>query len=72
MGFDEKADAMKDKVSGKVKEGTGKLTDNPDLEAEGKGQQVEGKVKEGVEKAKDTARDAGKKFKDFAEDDQKQ
>lgn len=69
MGFDEKADAMKDKVAGKVKEGTGKLTGNKETEAEGKGQQVQGKVKEGVEKAKDTARDAGDKAKGFTEGD---
>ncbi|OAV62653.1 CsbD family protein [Enteractinococcus helveticum] len=67
MGFNEKADAMKDKVVGKVKEGAGKVTGDPDTEAEGKGQQVQGKVKEGIEKAKDTARDAGERAKGFTE-----
>lgn len=37
-----------DKVTGKVQEGWGKLTGNPQTEAEGKMRQVGGNVREGV------------------------
>lgn len=63
MGFDEKADAMKDKVSGKVKEGAGKATGDAETEAEGKGQNLQGKVKEGVNDAKDKAKGFGEGLK---------
>ena len=67
MGFDEKADSMKDKVTGKIKEGLGKVSGDSQTEAEGKGQQAQGKVKEGAEKAKDAARDVADKAKGFTE-----
>ena len=67
MGFKEKADAMKDKVTGKIKEGTGKATGDERTEAEGKGQQLQGKVKEGVEDAKDATRNVGERAKGFTE-----
>jgi len=35
-------------VKGKVKEVTGKITNNPDLEAEGKGEVLAGKVQEKI------------------------
>ena len=50
-----------DKASGKIKETAGKLTDDKNLEAEGKLQNLEGKVK-------DAAHDATEKATDFAED----
>jgi uncharacterized protein YjbJ (UPF0337 family) len=40
-------------VTGKVKEGVGKGTDNPKLEAEGKGDQVSSDVKQAGEHVKD-------------------
>lgn len=52
MAVNDKADAMKDKVSGKVKEGVGKVTGDSQTEAEGKGQSLKGKAKERVTDAK--------------------
>ena len=63
MGFDEKADAMKDKVSGKVKEGAGKATGDSRTEAEGKGENLKGKAKEGLTDAKDKAKGFGDSLK---------
>ncbi len=63
MGFNEKADAMKDKVSGKFKEGAGKLTGDAQTEGEGKSEQVQGKFKEGVTDAKDKAKGFTEGFK---------
>ena len=40
-------DEFKDKIEGNVKEASGKLTGDHELEAEGKGQQVVGDVEEG-------------------------
>ena len=42
---------------GKVKETTGKVTDNEDLEARGRAEQAEADVKQAGDKAKDAARD---------------
>jgi uncharacterized protein YjbJ (UPF0337 family) len=51
--------SMKDKVKGtfheakgKVKEMAGKITDNPKLEAEGKGEKIAGKVQEKIGQVK--------------------
>ena len=63
MGFDEKADAMKDKVSGKIKEGAGKATGDARTEAEGKGEAAQGKIKEGVNDAKEKAKGFGDSLK---------
>ena len=51
MGFDEKADSMKDKVTGKIKEGLGKVSGDSQTEAEAR-TTAQGKVKEGAEKLK--------------------
>lgn len=56
MGTNDKADAQKDQLAGKVKEGVGKLTGNEKAEAEGKGQSMKGKASEGVNDAKDKAK----------------
>ncbi|NLC06062.1 MAG: CsbD family protein [Erysipelothrix sp.] len=48
---------MKDKVVGKVKEETGKLTGNEELEIKGKIQQGVGKAREVVEDVKDNVLD---------------
>jgi uncharacterized protein YjbJ (UPF0337 family) len=47
--FDNKADELK----GKVKEGAGKLTDDKELENQGKGDQVKSNLKQAGEKVKD-------------------
>lgn len=54
MGIGDKAEAGFDKVAGKAKETTGKLTDNERLEAEGKADQLKGSAKEGIERVKDS------------------
>jgi uncharacterized protein YjbJ (UPF0337 family) len=53
MGFDDKLDNAKDKVTGEAKEATGKVTDNERLEAEGKAEQTGADLKQAGEKVKD-------------------
>jgi len=53
MGFDDKLDNAKDKVTGEAKEATGKVTDNERLEAEGKADQSSSKLKQAGENIKD-------------------
>jgi uncharacterized protein YjbJ (UPF0337 family) len=53
-----------DDAKGRVKEATGKLTGDKDLQNEGKLDQGEGKVKEGVDKIADKARGLLHKDKD--------
>jgi uncharacterized protein YjbJ (UPF0337 family) len=53
MAADDKIDAKADQLKGQVKEGVGRTTDNPDLEAEGHGDQAKGNLKEAGEKVKD-------------------
>ena len=57
MGTDDKIDNKTDELGGKPKEGTGKVTGDRELEAEGRGDQSQAKVKQGVEKVKDAAKD---------------
>jgi len=45
-----------DDAKGRVKEATGKLTGDKDLQNEGKLDQAEGKAKEGIDKLADKAR----------------
>ena len=47
-----------DEMKGRLKEAAGNLTDNEDLEREGKVDQGKGKVKEGVDKVGDKIKDA--------------
>ena len=47
-----KAEGMFHEVKGKVKEVAGKLSDNPNLEAEGTGDKIAGKVQEKVGQVK--------------------
>ena len=54
---DNKLKEIKDKVVGKVKEETGKLTDNEELELKGKIQQGVGKAREVAEDVKDDVLD---------------
>lgn len=45
--------ANKDEMKGRVKEAAGDLTDDEELEREGKLDQAKGKVKEGIDKTGD-------------------
>jgi uncharacterized protein YjbJ (UPF0337 family) len=44
----DKAEGMFHRAKGKVKELAGMITDNPKLEAEGKGEKIAGKVQEKI------------------------
>jgi uncharacterized protein YjbJ (UPF0337 family) len=62
-GLGDKLEGKADELKGKVKEGIGDATDNPDLQAEGRGDRVEGKVEQAIGEAKeaweDVRRDRG-------------
>ena len=47
-------------MTGKVKEGVGKMTDNERLEAEGKADQVKADAKQAADKVKDAFEDGTK------------
>ena len=64
MTIDDRADAAKDDVKGKAKEGFGKATDNEKMENEGKFDQVKSDVKEGAADAKDKVKETIGKLKD--------
>jgi uncharacterized protein YjbJ (UPF0337 family) len=53
MGLDDKIENTAEDVQGKAKEATGKVTDNEDLQAEGKMDQSKADMKQAGEKAKD-------------------
>jgi uncharacterized protein YjbJ (UPF0337 family) len=53
MGIDDKIKNKAEDLSGKSKEHAGKATDDPELEAEGKGDQTKSDVKQAGEKIKD-------------------
>lgn len=57
MGTSEKFSAKADQAKGKVKETTGKATDDERMEAEGRAEKMKGDVKESVESAKDRVKD---------------
>ena len=54
MGLGDKMENMKDDLVGKGKEGTGKVTDNERLEAEGRVEQSEADLRQAGEKVKDS------------------
>jgi uncharacterized protein YjbJ (UPF0337 family) len=56
MSTEKKIDGKADELKGKVKETTGHVTDDQDLEAEGKGDEAKGNLKQAVEKLKDAAK----------------
>ncbi|KRK33009.1 CsbD family protein [Loigolactobacillus bifermentans] len=58
MTENEKFESQKDQLAGKAKEAGGKLTDDKELEAEGKTQSTAGKAKEKLADAKETAKGA--------------
>jgi uncharacterized protein YjbJ (UPF0337 family) len=53
MGIDDKFDAKAEELKGKAKEAAGRAGDDPELEAEGRGEQVKGNLKQAAEKVKD-------------------
>jgi uncharacterized protein YjbJ (UPF0337 family) len=53
MGIDDKFDAKAEELKGKAKEAAGRVGDDPELEAEGRGEQVKGNLKQAAEKVKD-------------------
>lgn len=58
MGTEDRMGNAAERMTGKVKEGVGKLTDDERLEAEGKADQVKADVKDAGEKVKDAVDDA--------------
>jgi uncharacterized protein YjbJ (UPF0337 family) len=53
MSTGDKIDNKADELKGKVKEGVGRASDDPDLETEGKVDQAKGNLKQAGEKVKD-------------------
>ena len=63
MGLGDKIKHMAEEVTGKVKEGAGDATDNPDLEAEGQAEQAEANVKQAGDNVADALREASQAVK---------
>jgi uncharacterized protein YjbJ (UPF0337 family) len=59
----------KDKLTGRVKQAAGDLTDDDRLRREGKADEAAGKVKDGLDSVKDAAEDAVDAVKDRARRD---
>ena len=57
MGLDDKIDNAAEDAKGKMKETTGKATDDESMEAEGKGEQATADLKDAGEKVKDAFKD---------------
>jgi uncharacterized protein YjbJ (UPF0337 family) len=55
--MDKKIDNKADELRGKAKEGVGRVTDDKELENQGKADQVKGNIKQAGEKVKDIFRD---------------
>lgn len=53
MAADDKADHKAEELKGKAKETVGRVTDDQELEAQGKGDQAKSNVKQAGEKLKD-------------------
>jgi uncharacterized protein YjbJ (UPF0337 family) len=53
MATEDKAAHKATEMKGKIKEAVGKVTDDPELEAEGHGDQAEGNIKQAGDKIKD-------------------
>jgi uncharacterized protein YjbJ (UPF0337 family) len=53
MSAEDKIRNKTEELTGKGKEAAGRATDDPDLEAEGKGDQASGNLKQAGEKVKD-------------------
>jgi uncharacterized protein YjbJ (UPF0337 family) len=63
MGAEDKASNKLKDAKGKIKESTGKATNDQELEGKGKADQSEASVKEGVEHLKDAAGNVKDAFK---------
>ncbi len=61
MGTGDKISNKADVLKGKVKEAAGRASDDPALEAEGRGDQARGHVKQAGEKIKDAVKDVTKR-----------
>jgi uncharacterized protein YjbJ (UPF0337 family) len=57
MGADDKMKNTSEEMQGKIKEATGKVTDDESLEAEGKMDQSKADLKQAGEKVKDAFKD---------------
>ncbi|MDQ6641670.1 MAG: CsbD family protein [Actinomycetota bacterium] len=57
MGLDDKAENKKEGLAGKAKEAVGKVTNDDELEAQGKGDQTKSNLKQAGEKVKDAFKD---------------
>lgn len=53
MSSEDKFDAKADELKGKAKETVGRVTDDEELEAEGRGDETKGNLKQAAEKVKD-------------------
>ena len=53
MGAEDKTENTMEDVKGKIKEGVGKVTDDEELEAQGKRDQAKSDIKQAGEKIKD-------------------
>ena len=58
MGLGDKIKNADEEAAGKVKETTGRATDNQSLEAEGRADQASANIKQAGEKTKDAVKDA--------------
>ena len=63
MALGDKISNKAEDLKGQAKEGTGRATNDEQLEAEGKGDQASASLKDGVEKVKDAAGDVKDAFK---------
>jgi uncharacterized protein YjbJ (UPF0337 family) len=61
MSTEDKFDAKAQELKGKAKETAGRVTDDEELEAEGRGDQVEGNLGQAAEKVKDAVKGAFRK-----------
>ena len=58
MSLEDKVKATAKNIEGKVQEAAGRITDNPELEAEGKLKQAEASVRQSIEDVKDQVKRA--------------
>lgn len=63
MGLGDKMKHAAEDLAGKAKETAGKVTDNEQLEAEGKADQVDASIKKAGDRVEDTVEDAKDSFK---------
>ncbi|HEU5475900.1 MAG TPA: CsbD family protein [Actinophytocola sp.] len=57
MSTEDKFDAKADEVKGKIKQTTGRVTGDEELESEGTVEKMKGNLKQAVEKVKDVFKD---------------